>query len=623
MIFQEPALTGRLFFVPADTRTRGLKTWEELAVLGGDPGQTVARTFYYDSRGRLIQTVEQNHLGGISRYSTAYDFVGNVLAANESHQAYGATHSVATVNEYDHRGRLVSTATALDGGTPATVGYAYNELGQLSAKTLGALSPIAYSYNLQGWQTGQSSERFATSLSYFDGRSYTGNITFWEFGSGAAMESFYELSYDRFGRITRGTSSPWSNDENITRYDRNGNILRFTRGLTAVDLRYDGNQLVQYYNRAGYTYDANGNMTREPRWALNLKYNFLNLLEQADRGGTINTSYRWLADGTKAFMSRIGGLSYDYLGSLTVNNDFWSQSHAPEVYFGEGVIRPNGVTYFEKDHVGSVRATVTENGTPKGTVVGRYDYTPFGKRLTRASYPQDANNRFYFNGKEIQTIDDWTTPLDYGARIYDPEILRWEKPDPLAEKYPEISPYVFSNNNPVLYVDKDGRDPIKALQMLYESLSGRVTLGFRGAASIDLANRSLGFDVNLGSGTIAYKDNGEGISMGEGNVVNGGVEVGIGVLSIGVEQEVRDNNNGTATRTTELTGSAAIISGSHIEEETLNRNTGQVLNRTDSYEANAELSVKVAAFLGIEINMNVEKATEAFQEMFKPINHTE
>jgi len=35
---------------------------------------------------------------------------------------------------------------------------------------------------------------------------------------------------------------------------------------------------------------------------------------------------------------------------------------------------------------------------------------------------------------------------------------RWLTPDPLAEKHPEISPYVFCANNPVRYVDPDGRD---------------------------------------------------------------------------------------------------------------------------------------------------------------------
>ena len=40
---------------------------------------------------------------------------------------------------------------------------------------------------------------------------------------------------------------------------------------------------------------------------------------------------------------------------------------------------------------------------------------------------------------------------------YDPDLSRWTTPDPLAEKYYGISPYAFCNNNPVNFVDPDGR----------------------------------------------------------------------------------------------------------------------------------------------------------------------
>ena len=38
-------------------------------------------------------------------------------------------------------------------------------------------------------------------------------------------------------------------------------------------------------------------------------------------------------------------------------------------------------------------------------------------------------------------------------------MARWTTPDPLAEKYYGISPYAFCNNNPVNFVDPDGRFP--------------------------------------------------------------------------------------------------------------------------------------------------------------------
>ena len=46
---------------------------------------------------------------------------------------------------------------------------------------------------------------------------------------------------------------------------------------------------------------------------------------------------------------------------------------------------------------------------------------------------------------------------DYGARLYDPAAAFWTSPDPLCEKYYNISPYAFCNDNPVTFIDPDGR----------------------------------------------------------------------------------------------------------------------------------------------------------------------
>ena len=43
------------------------------------------------------------------------------------------------------------------------------------------------------------------------------------------------------------------------------------------------------------------------------------------------------------------------------------------------------------------------------------------------------------------------------ARMYDPSLGRFLSVDPLAGKYPHLSPYVYANNNPLKYVDPDGR----------------------------------------------------------------------------------------------------------------------------------------------------------------------
>lgn len=49
--------------------------------------------------------------------------------------------------------------------------------------------------------------------------------------------------------------------------------------------------------------------------------------------------------------------------------------------------------------------------------------------------------------------------LDFGARCYDSRLGRWLSLEPLASKFPELSPYVFAYNSPISFVDPDGMDP--------------------------------------------------------------------------------------------------------------------------------------------------------------------
>jgi len=80
-------------------------------------------------------------------------------------------------------------------------------------------------------------------------------------------------------------------------------------------------------------------------------------------------------------------------------------------------------------------------------------------QMPNRGYTASQSFRYGFNGKENDNeVKGTGNELDYGMRIYDPRIMKFLSIDPLTKKYPELTPYQFASNTPIMAVDLDGKE---------------------------------------------------------------------------------------------------------------------------------------------------------------------
>ena len=107
--------------------------------------------------------------------------------------------------------------------------------------------------------------------------------------------------------------------------------------------------------------------------------------------------------------------------------------------------------YFVRDRLGSVRSVADEDGN----VLQQNLYYAWGGAWGDVCTAPGFQS-YKYCGKYLDRKHGLDL-YDYGARLYDPAAAFWTSPDPLCEKYYNISPYAFCNDNPVTFIDPDGR----------------------------------------------------------------------------------------------------------------------------------------------------------------------
>jgi RHS repeat-associated protein len=376
-----------------------------------------------------------------------YDHAGRLL--NTWHKLNGGPDILLVKNEYNELGQLVD-----------------KKLHSTVSTGADAKQSVDYRYNIRGWLThinnaqvntqpatnDDTNDLFGMELFYNQTDAnlsntalYNGNIsaTKWSspMGLGTVKEKGYTYSYDELNRIKTSVfkekATAWSTPANSGfqetgfNYDLNGNITtlqrndkRATGWMDNLAYTYTGNQLMRVTDTgddfAGfmdgqpgtgndYTYDVNGNMTRDLNKGIGtslsdatniIAYNFLNLPETVTKG-TNSIRYIYDATGRKLAQTTTFGTrvkTTDYAGEFVYEDDNLQFINHEEgriaIAANKTIVTHDGATTDGITAVTSTLAPVTQNSNQKyirATAVGtttKQGMFPIGGTLTVAAGEQ-------------------------------------------------------------------------------------------------------------------------------------------------------------------------------------------------------------------------------------------
>ena len=513
-------------FPAATIDAKGYVTGSVITVLGSSTKLYSAN--YYDFEGRITKTVQGNLLEGYDTTNTVYTFTGKPNTVTHKHTASGkTTRTEVYTYTYDHADRISKVRHSLGGTSITLYDATYDNFGRLLTKQYHGTSTnkLTYAYNLRSWLTGISGTCFTQNLYYNTGvgtAKYNGSISSmtWKSGNESTVRG-YKFTYDGLDRMLNATYGETASistnanrfSENVTGYDKNGNIKSLQRygqtGASAYGLidnltfTLNGNQLSRVddavmasaygggfefkdgVKQVGeYTYDANGNLTKDLNKGItDIQYNCLNLPSAVTFSDGSTITYVYAADGTKLrTVHKIGGATTttDYCGNVVYENGAQKLLITEEGYI---TLSDNKYYYYLKDHQGNNRVVINQSGAVEET----NHYYLFGGVFASSTSTQP----YKYNSKEYDTKKglNW---YDYGARHYDAVLGRFMTVDPLAEKYYSESLYTYCYSNPINCIDPNGKDGIYIAFPDYKISTPIGKIGNLGHAGVLLIDNKTG-----------------------------------------------------------------------------------------------------------------------------------
>lgn len=461
-------------------------------------GKFLVAAIYHNQEGLVVETRQSMSDDALLCQRTTYSFTKKPLTIETQVKKEGIEKTITQKNQYNRYNDKIESITLNAGkGDKEVAFYSYDDIGRLvSVKRSGNAGTVTNEYNIRNWLVSTSSDRFMESLKYESGSEtpcYNGNISRmqWQNTYDNVLRG-YDFEYDGLNRLiasayAEGTDMSQNKDrysEYIPQYSPNGSIERLQRYgkknngafgiIDDLTYQYRGNQIQSISDKAGsllydgsfdfkdgasesteYFYNANGALTKDLNKGISkIEYDVLDNLSSITFNNGFKTKYVYDAGGSKlrTIHEALTTNTTDYIGDFIFEDGKLSKYRFEGGYCSfDSNLNPT-YHYYEKDHLGSIRMVVNENGTIEQV----NHYYPFGGVYGDLAYNSELQKNKYI-GKEFDHTSglDW---YDHGARMYDAAKGSWDRMDYLHSNHYNFNPYSYSGNNPILFVDKDGLD---------------------------------------------------------------------------------------------------------------------------------------------------------------------
>lgn len=461
-------------------------------------GKFLVAAICHNQEGLVVETRQSMPDDALLCQRTTYSFTKKPLTIETQVKKEGIEKIITQKNQYNQYNDKIESITLNAGkGDKEVAFYSYDDIGRLvSVKRSGKAGTVTNEYNIHNWLVSTSSDRFKESLKYESDSEtpcYNGNISRmqWQNTYDNVLRG-YDFEYDGLNRLiasayAEGTDMSQNKDrysEYIPQYSPNGSIERLQRYgkknngafgiIDDLTYQYRGNQIQSISDKAGsllydgsfdfkdgasesteYFYNANGALTKDLNKGISkIEYDVLDNLSCITFNNGFKTKYVYDAGGSKlkTIHEALTTNTTDYIGDFIFEDGKLSKYQFEGGYCSfDSHLNPT-YHYYEKDHLGSIRMVVNENGTIEQV----NHYYPFGGVYGDLGYNSELQRNKYI-GKEFDHTSglDW---YDHGARMYDAAKGSWDRVDFLCEKNTSSSIYGYCHNNPILFVDPDGND---------------------------------------------------------------------------------------------------------------------------------------------------------------------